>query len=505
MTLADRSSTEEALRICNNCGAWVREDRAHCPWCGARRDGTASERAPANEDDLLLSNLHTAGQPLPARPAAPPQPRGRSPRFWLGLFIISAIVLAFALIAFGLAGVYQGLHDRDINKRQQAITYFEQGRQLMQEGYYELAGAAFQEAVHLEPGFEAAIQELAAAEAALAGTPVAAIHRPTTTPSPRQAEQLWEQAQQAIAVGRWEEAATALEQVRSIDPTYRPDELVPLLFDTHMRAATAARDGHDFTGAIRHFDQALAVQPDAELALQQRQLASSYRSGLEALDQRDWERATIEFRRVYLIDPGYFDVVEQLATAHRGYGDAFWQRAIWCEASQQYRAALALALDTQVAERLPLADERCQQRVLATPVPPGGSTVGNGGVETEPRSSPTATESPYPYVLDGNVGEDFSATCTGHSIRGIVRNSERAPVPGVTIRAVDEWGNVYTGISKVEPPGHYDLPINSIVTTYQVGVVEGGQPLSAIVAVRHNERFAQQPAACHLLNWLQLP
>jgi len=491
--------------VCDNCGAWVRHDRVRCPWCGAHRDGAPLEQALSEDDDPLLPQLLDEGHRSPVPLVTPPQVQRRSVRFWLGLFVLSAIVLALALVVFGIVGVYQGLRDRDNAERQQAITYFEQGRQLMREGNYELAAASFREAVHLEPDFEAARQELAAAEAAQAGTPVSAIQIPTATPKPQQAEQLWQQAQQDLAAGRWEAAAVTLEQVRSLNRTFRRDELEPLLFDTHMRAATAARDAKDFTTAIRHFDQALAIQPDAESALQQRQLASSYRAGLEAADQQDWERAAIEFRRAYLIDPKYFDVAERLANAHLRYGDAFWERGIWCEAGQQYRAALALGLNTQAAERLPIADQRCQQRVLATPVPRVGSGAGVGGGGAEPNASPTATQSPYPYALDGNVGENFSATCTGHSIRGLVRNSEGAPVPGVTVRAVDEWGNVYTGVSKVDPPGRYDLPINSVVTTYQVGVVAGDQPLSAIVAVRHSERFSQQPAACHILNWLQLP
>lgn len=501
MTLTDKSSREKALRICNNCGAWVRHDRARCPWCGADRDGAAVERAFFNNDDSLSPPVLTRELPTATARVAPSEEPGRSTRFWLGVFVISAIVLALALIVFGIVGVYQGLRDRDLAERQQAVTYFEQGRQLMQAGSYELAEAAFREAVRLEPDFEAARQALAAAEAAQAGTPVSEIQIPTVTPQAQQAEQLWQQGQQELAASQWEAAAVTLEQIRSLDPAFRPDELKHLLFDTHMRAAAAARDGRNFTSAIRHFDQALAIQPDAEAALQQRQLAAAYQAGLEAAEQEDWERAAIEFRRVYLIDPNYFEVAERLMSAHLRYADAFWQRSIWCEAAQQYRAALALGLNAQATQRLPLADERCQQRVLATPVPPGGGT---GEIDADaPAATPTL--SPYPYVLDGNIGEDFSNTCTGHSIRGLIRNRGGGPVPGVTVRAVDEWGNVYVGVSKVDPPGRYDLPINSVVTTYQVGIVAGDQPLSAIVAVHHSDRFAQQSAACHILNWLQLP
>ena len=75
---------------------------------------------------------------------------------------------------------------------------------------------------------------------------------------------------------------------------------------------------------------------------------------------------------------------------------------------------------------------------------------------------------------------------------------------GVTVQAVDAWGNIYVGVSKENPPGAYDLPISSAVTSYQVNIVEDAVPVSAIVEVNHTEEFAAAPAACHILNWLYL-
>ncbi|HYN87408.1 MAG TPA: hypothetical protein VER55_02700, partial [Ardenticatenaceae bacterium] len=109
--------------------------------------------------------------------------------------------------------------------------------------------------------------------------------------------------------------------------------------------------------------------------------------------------------------------------------------------------------------------------------------------------------SPYKYVLNGAAGQDIGPTCPAPSIRGTVVGVDGSPLAGVAIRAIDEWGNVYTGVSKQDPPGAYDMPVTAVIGSYQVLVIENEAPLSAAVLVRYSEAQGAQNAVCHVLNW----
>ncbi len=94
--------------------------------------------------------------------------------------------------------------------------------------------------------------------------------------------------------------------------------------------------------------------------------------------------------------------------------------------------------------------------------------------------------------------------CPGHYIIGQVLNRAGAPVAGVHIVLVDEWGNRADAWSKSGESdyGRYDFPINSFANRYTLTVVdEAGNPISPPVMVEHLQGSGGD-APCHTVDWI---
>jgi penicillin-binding protein 1C len=107
----------------------------------------------------------------------------------------------------------------------------------------------------------------------------------------------------------------------------------------------------------------------------------------------------------------------------------------------------------------------------------------------------------YRYVLAQPVTHHRS--CPGNYIVGQVLNRDMAPVPGVHIVLVDQWGNRMDAISKsgASDFGHYDFPIHYFANRYTLTVVdEAGNPISPPVVVDHLQGDSGD-APCHTVIW----
>jgi hypothetical protein len=95
------------------------------------------------------------------------------------------------------------------------------------------------------------------------------------------------------------------------------------------------------------------------------------------------------------------------------------------------------------------------------------------------------------------------SSCPGHYIVGQVLNRDLAPVAGVHLIMVDQWGNRASAVSKsgASDFGHYDFPLNYFANRYTVTVVdEGGNPISPPVVVDHLQGDSGD-APCHTVTW----
>jgi penicillin-binding protein 1C len=156
-------------------------------------------------------------------------------------------------------------------------------------------------------------------------------------------------------------------------------------------------------------------------------------------------------------------------------------------------ALRALALDPQSGDAALVisADLAAAMDPNAGPVP-GDTTL------------PAVAASPadFRYALARPV--ENNASCPGNYIVGQVVNRLGAPVAGVHIVMVDEWGNRADAVSKGGEAdyGRYDLLINSFANRYTLTVVDpSGNIASPAVVVEHLQGAAGD-APCHTVVWI---
>ncbi len=133
----------------------------------------------------------------------------------------------------------------------------------------------------------------------------------------------------------------------------------------------------------------------------------------------------------------------------------------------------------------------------APPVPP---TATRRPLPTQPVTSPTPPPSPtpsFPFIVL-RQGPDFSKGCNGHYIYGYIYDRNGNPLPGVLVHVFDYYGNDFApAVSKVDPPGWYDVLISGQRNTWVVEVVdEAGNQLSPRVEVLNTGRFVEGQEAC---------
>ncbi len=153
----------------------------------------------------------------------------------------------------------------------------------------------------------------------------------------------------------------------------------------------------------------------------------------------------------------------------------------------------ALALDRQPGDE-----------ALTISIDLGAAMDPNAGPVPGDTTLPVQAVAPtdFRYALAQPVAHN--AECPGHYIVGRVLNRDGAPVGGVHIVLVDEWGNRADAVSKsgATDLGSYDFPINTFANRYTLTVVDGGgNPISAPVIVEHLQG-AGGDAPCHTVVWI---
>jgi len=116
---------------------------------------------------------------------------------------------------------------------------------------------------------------------------------------------------------------------------------------------------------------------------------------------------------------------------------------------------------------------------------------------------PVVSASPAEFRFALAQGIRNHAECPGHYIVGAVLNRGGAPLAGVHIAMVDEWGNRADAVSKsgANDAGQYDFPINNFANRYTLTVLDGtGAPISAPVTVEHLQGYGGD-SPCHTVIW----
>lgn len=159
-------------------------------------------------------------------------------------------------------------------------------------------------------------------------------------------------------------------------------------------------------------------------------------------------------------------------------------------------AAGALALDKP-------SDEPAVQVLVdlaAALDPNAGGTAGTTAVPVT-ALPPAGPSGPFRFGLAEPVTHHNA--CPGQYIVGQVFDAAGAPVAGVHIVIVDQWGNRGDAYSKdgATDYGSYDFPLNFFANRYTLTVVDQtGTPVSEPVVVDHLQG-ASGDAPCHTVTW----
>lgn len=146
-----------------------------------------------------------------------------------------------------------------------------------------------------------------------------------------------------------------------------------------------------------------------------------------------------------------------------------------------------------------------QQTLLATPTPTATAVP---DITAIPDSFPTAVALPAAVAPTGAgtfraLGVAHDEFCSGDYILGQVLSRAGAPVAGVRIVVVDQWGNRNEVLTKngVNDFGRYDFPIGTNTRDLYVTIVDSaGNPLSETVGIAHR-RF--DDLSCHHITWIE--
>ncbi|MFZ2362612.1 MAG: hypothetical protein WA040_24945, partial [Anaerolineae bacterium] len=138
---------------------------------------------------------------------------------------------------------------------------------------------------------------------------------------------------------------------------------------------------------------------------------------------------------------------------------------------------------------------------LAAAMDPNAGSVAGATAAPVAVSSITSAGQPGSYGLAEPVSHHDA--CPGNYIVGQVLDAGGAPLAGVRINLMDQWGNQAEAWSKDSAGdfGRYDFPVNFFPNQYTLMIVDdAGNPLSAPVVVDHLQGNGGD-APCHSVIW----
>jgi hypothetical protein len=325
---------------CPECGAHLEADRFLCPECGA-----ALERQPPT-----------------------PRKRGGCRRFLPLLWAALALVLALAFLALAAwQGAEEGKRQWRANAEATADAYYADCQTYNAEENWFLAAAACREAYSLKPGYPGAAEGYATAVTGLTPTPT-----PTIVVTRRAVQDIFDDALARFEAQDWRGALEALNELWTFDPGYQAEQVNEMRHTALLSLARQSLDDGWLEEAIYYLDQAAALGPLPSDLETERQLAARYVSALNFCGV-DWQECTARLNQLYLSNPGYRDVFEQLVGAYLGWAEAMAALQEWCPAETQYGQALQLRPNDGIQATREDATQRC---LLATPTPIPGQISG---------------------------------------------------------------------------------------------------------------------------------
>jgi tetratricopeptide (TPR) repeat protein len=348
-------------------------------------------------------------------PPPPPPVKQKKSHSWIGWVLAGLFVLLLAASASVYSGYRSALKARlgfeSTKVAAEAQAQFDLGMQDLQAGRFDLARQRFEYVIQIDPAFPGVTEQLAVVLLAMNSTATPTlVPTPTVTPTPdlRGREELSTNAQAALLAGDWNTAIDTLLILRKRDATYLAVKVDGMLFVAlRNRGIDKIARQADLEGGT--YDLALAERfgPLDVEARNWRDWAILYVRGASFWDV-DWEQAAYYFSQLAQIAPNLVDGSgytswERYVRALLGYGDWFARQGMYCEAQEQYEAALNLRGDSVVQPTADFAVQKCQEsKAVVVEQPPSEFTsTPSPTLEGPPvESTPEPTATPEPPTQD---------------------------------------------------------------------------------------------------------
>lgn len=409
--------------ICPQCGHEITGKALFCPNCGRKlKSSNAEESVEAPQAE---SQGEGCGRTL----------------FVLGIALLVVLIIG----GLGAAGVYYGLRDRARTEGRAAVQHYNKGLAHLEEGNLELAVAELERAVALDPENEEMASKLAEARQQMQNVP-------TATPRLQQETKAayFEELETAYAEEDWQWALEVADQLLTVDPAYRQEEVERMLFTALYRRGLQLVEQDRLQEAVRLFDRALALRPDETRVSQARNLANLYATATSYWGA-DWARVIENLSALYDLNPQYKDVKARLFQAYVSHGDVLMEEEAWCRAEEAYTEALEIEQDAQVQSALEQAAEQCENG------PSAPTTEG-----TDEPSAPSGT-----FV--GRFVERRAIDRDSIFIRGKVLDKEEEGVVGVQVK-IQAWD--WSATALTDGQGQYAFDGLSNPVTYTLSLVD---------------------------------
>lgn len=329
--------------------------------------------------------------------------RSRARILWIAVSVIGLLAIgAVSAISGYNAGIEQRTNRESTVVAQELQQQFDLGVQNLQEKDYEIARQRFEYILSIAPEYPGAIDLLTEALLALNATATPTVMpTPTLTPTPdlRGVETLFSQAQAAMEAEDWTTVIDNLLALRKEDPGYNTVDVDGMLYiSLRNRGVDKILQKADLEGGT--YDLALAERfgpLDAE--------ASNYRVWVDlyvtgaSFWEIDWGQAVYYFGQLAPMAPGLRDAsgwtsAQRYQIALLRFGDFLAQNGDWCQAEEQYQAALNTGADPAVQPTAVYYGEECRP---PEPEPRENETEELPQITPTPSAGEAITSTPESY------------------------------------------------------------------------------------------------------------
>jgi tetratricopeptide (TPR) repeat protein len=312
---------------------------------------------------------------------------GRRPvRTWLWTLVAALVVVLIGIyvLVLGAKAIYDGLRDRALENQSIAREHYALGLEYLEKDEYELAVAEFEMALTHDSGLLDARTNLRKAKDL-------ALAQVTPTSETRQdaVKALYNQAVGHYESGNLLESVGALEELRGLDAEYQPENVRTMLANAHYQLGLNAVAEDRLDDAMAHFEAVLDLQPDNKAAQDQLNLANVYTAALSHWE-RDWPATIQALKGLLALAPDYKDVRVRLRDAYLFDAEDRANQGDWCQAADQFAAAVEIMPLESTVDRRDDAQIRCQATAEAPPPTPTSRAT------TQPRSTAQSTASATP-------------------------------------------------------------------------------------------------------------